>query len=258
MVALALPYYRQTTELDLTLGLLLRPQFILTILLAGAVVGIVSGSYPAFVVSARKPITALKGNLPKSTRGLFMRYALVIIQFSISGCLIISTFFVTKQLAFIQNRDMGFSREHILTLRVNDLDLMARMPEFKEELRKIPGVLSVSSSTNLPHNINSSTTARWPGKPEEVQWPIYSALVDDEFVDLFDIEIVQGRNFSREEGNASRSILINEAAARSLPWEEPVGEEMIYYPDTFRIIGVMKDFHLHSLHLEIMPLHLLF
>ncbi len=258
LVALALPSYRQATELDLTLGLLLRPQFILTILLAGGVVGIVSGSYPAFVVSARKPITALKGNLPKSTRGLFMRYALVIIQFSISGCLIISTFFVAQQLAFIQNRDMGFSREHILTLRVNDLDLMARMPEFKEELRKIPGVLSVSSSTNLPHNINSSTTARWPGKPEELKWPIYSALVDDEFVDLFDIEIVQGRNFSREEGNASRSILINEAAARSLPWEEPVGEEMIYYPDTFRIIGVMKDFHLHSLHLEIMPLHLLF
>ena len=169
-----------------------------------------------------------------------------------------ATLIVTQQLTFIQNKDMGYNREHIVTLELNDWDLVGKMPVFKEELRKVPGIINVASSSNFPNYISSSNDIKWPGKPEEINWAIYTGHVDFDFIDLYDIEIVKGRNFSIEAGDDRGAVLINEASARSLGWDDPIGRELSNWRDTCTIVGIMKDFHQHSLHQEIMPLQLFF
>ena len=257
-VSMILPYFEQFVELDLTLNFLQNPKLLIILLLVCFMVGIVAGSYPAFALSAYKPITVLKGHYARTFSGSKLRKTLVIIQFTISGCLIISALIITRQLTFIQNTDMGYTRDHILTFRLNDGDIRDRIPILKEELKKVPGVYNVAISSNLPHNISSSNFVMWPGKPEDVKWMIYSGQIDENYVDLFEIEIVKGRNFSREAGDENGVALINEVAAKALPWDDPIGKELVNWRDTCVIVGIIKDFHQHSLHQEIMPLQLFF
>jgi putative ABC transport system permease protein len=219
-------------------------------------VGVLAGSYPAFALSGYKPILVLKGYFARAPGGSKLRKVLVIIQFTISGSLIICALIITRQLSYIQNKDMGYDREHILTFRLSDTNIMDKIPVLKEELRSLPDVLNVSVSSNLPNNISSSTYVMWPGKPEDVKWMIYTGQVDQNFVDLYEIEMVQGRNFSMETGDKKGVVIINETAASALPWEYPLGKELVNWQDTCIIVGVMKDFHQHSLHQEIMPLQL--
>ncbi len=255
-VSIILPYFERFIELELSLNFLQEPRLLIILFLICLLVGILAGSYPAFALSGYKPILVLKGYFTRTPGGSKLRKALVIIQFTISGCLIISALIISRQLSYIQNKDMGYNREHILTFRLNDRSIMDKIPVLKEELLSLPGVLNVSVSSNLPNNISSSTYVMWPGKPEDITWMIYTGEVDHNFVELFDIEIITGRNFSRETGDKQGMVLINETAARALPWEDPLGKELSNWRDTCTIVGIMKDFHQHSLHQEIMPLQL--
>jgi putative ABC transport system permease protein len=116
--------------------------------------------------------------------------------------------------------------------------------------------MNVSASSNLPNYISSSTDIKWPGKTDEAQWSIYLGRVDEDFIDLYDMALVAGRNFNRDEDPPGRAALINESAVKALKWDYPIGRELINWKDTARIVGVMKDFHQHSLHQAIMPLQL--
>jgi putative ABC transport system permease protein len=258
IVALIFPYFEQFTELDLSVNLVQNPGLLFFMILLCLVVGFVSGSYPAFMLSSFRPIMVLKGNYIKTAGGARLRSGLVIAQFAISGCLIISSLIITRQLQFIQNKDMGYQREHIITFRVIDQELIKKTPVLKEALNKIPGVMKVATSTSLPNYISSNTGARWPGKPDDVEWSIYMGRVDNDFINLYDIQIVDGRNFSTELDLPGKAVLINESAARALGWDNPIGRELINWKDTARIVGVMKDFHQHSLHQSIMPLQLFY
>jgi putative ABC transport system permease protein len=256
LVSIILPYFKQFVELDLTLNFLHEPRLLVVLLSVCLIVGLVAGSYPAFALSGYKPILVLKGYFSRSPGGSRLRKALVIIQFTISSCLIISALIITQQLSYIQKKDMGYERNHILTFRLKDNDILDKIPVLKEELQNLPEVLNVSVSSNLPNNISSSTYVMWPGKPEDIRWMIYTGEVDQDFVELFEIDIIKGRNFSIETGDKNGMVLINETAARALPWEDPLGRELANWRDTCTIVGIMKDFHQHSLHQEIMPLQL--
>lgn len=256
IISLIFPYFEQFTELNLSANLFQNPGLFMNMFFLCLIVGLISGSYPAFLLSSFRPMTVLKGSYIKSAGSARLRNGLVIIQFAISGFLIISSLIITRQLQFIQNRDMGYRREHIITFRLIDKELIDKMPVFKEALYKIPGVTTVATSTSLPNYISSSTVARWPGKPEGSEWQIYMGGVDDDFIILYDIEIVKGRNFSQELDRPGKAVLINESAARALRWDNPIGGELINWKDTARIVGIMKDFHQHSLHQTIMPLQL--
>lgn len=259
IIWMILPIFSQFVDRELTINFVQNPQLIIILLTTSILVGIISGSYPAFALSNYKPIRVLKGNFKKGAEGAKLRNILVIIQFAISGILIIGTLIVSEQLNFIQNKEMGYNRDQIVILRIRDRDFRKKLPVFKEELRKIPGVLNVASSTSLPNNISSSNHARWPGKPEDVEIIIYTASADFNFVDLYGLEIAEGRNFSKEFGDDNGAILINESAAKALGWEDPIGRELITWSnDTSKIVGILKDFHQHSLHLEIMPLQLFY
>ena len=259
IIWLILPVFSQFVDRELTLNFIQNPQIIIILLTTSILVGIISGSYPAFALSSYRPIRVLKGNFTRGADGAKLRNILVIIQFAISGILIIGTLIVSEQLNFIQNKEMGYNRNHVVVLSISDQDFRKKLPVFKEELRKIPGVINVASSSSLPNNISSSTTASWPGKPEEIEITIYTGTADFNFVDLYGMEIVEGRNFSKEFNDDNGAILINESAVKALGWVDPIGRELVTWGgDTSKIVGILKDFHQHSLHLEIMPLQIFY
>ena len=132
---------------------------------------------------------------------------------------------------------------------------------FKTELKRNPAILEVATSSDLPDNVGSSTTANWPGKPESVRVPIYVLDADYDFVDLAGLKIVQGRNFSRDfPSDAKGAFLINESARKAIGWDDPIGRDFYRWGGNKepggKIVGVVKDFHMHSLHLPIMPLYI--
>ncbi len=260
LVKLFLPVFNRFAERQLELDwgsfTLILPGILILILFAG----FIAGSYPALYLSSLNPINVLKGMTdirPKRSR---LRNALVVFQFSVSIILIIATLQVKDQLRFIRNKKMGYDRDHIVVVNVRDREARQRLSALKEEFRKNPDILNVSSSESLPNAIRSSTWTNWPTKPEGLIIPIHVGMVDYDFIDLYGIEIVQGRNFSREfSSDQNGAFLINESAMKALGPEFQLGMDFGHWgspQSRGKVVGVMKDFHFFSLHREIKPLYL--
>ncbi len=232
--------------------------FWLFLLTLGALLTLLSGIYPALMLSKFKPLVALKGNLNSSKSNARLRNVLVVFQFSISCALILGASVLSKQLNFIQNMDTGYTRDQIVVLGIRDRNMRAELDVFKDELRRIPGVKYVSSSNSLPNNISSNGSVNWVGKPEDApRVVLYTNTADYDHVDLYDLEIVEGRNFDPSIPTDENAVLINESAVEALGWEEPIGMQMMtWFGDTGRVVGVLKDFHAHSVHLEIEPIRI--
>ena len=259
LVLAVLPAFRAFMEREIVFRPLHDAVLTPALLLLAVLVGVAAGSYPALFVSSFRPVATLKGSGAMRFKGRMLRNALIVFQFAASIALIICTIGVRSQLRFIRNTDMGYAREQILVL--NPTGSVAKNIEaFKAELKKMPSVLAITASSSLPNKISSQTSARWPGKPDTVDIPIYVQETDYDFVDFFGLKIVQGRNFSREfPSDASGAFLINEAARKALGWEDPIGHDFNRWGNdkpAGKIVGVIKDFHMHSLHLPIMPLYI--
>ena len=256
VVAVVLPAFNAFFERAITFDLLdgLKFSWILAALILFT--GIVSGGYPAFLISSFNPINAIRGNLSPGHRGTALRSILVVFQFSISIALIISTLVVKSQLSFIQETDVGYSRDRIVVLRLKDRQLWRNKEAVKQELLKNPQITAVSGSNYLPNHITSFNRFPRPDGSEESLLTIYTAYVDYDFLDLFNIELDQGRNFSRDYSTDIRgAVLLNQAAFRALGWERLGGQRLRHRGTTNpEIIGIMKDFNFQSLHNEISPL----
>lgn len=234
-------------------------QFWLLMATVGIGMTLLSGIYPALMLSRFKPISALKGKGRVAKGNAVFRNVLVVFQFAISCALILGASVLTKQLNYIQNLDTGYNRDQILVMGIRERGqgIRNKVEVFKEELKKIPGVKFVTSSNSLPNNISSNSSANWVGKKEEERVVLYTNVVDHEFVDLYDLEIVEGRNFDPNIPTDETAVLINESAVEALGWDEPIGKQMMrWFGDTGRVVGVLKDFHAHSVHLEIEPIQI--
>jgi putative ABC transport system permease protein len=219
-------------------------------------IGLGSGFYPAFLLSSVRPVLALKGVTHTGVGNATLRNLLVVAQFAISGILIICTVVVVRQMNFIHTKDMGFVKDQVVIIGIRDPGLREKLTAFKEDLRAISGVSRVTSGSAMPNDISSSNGVNYPGKPEDVDFQVYVAEVDAEYIDLFELQLAEGRGFDLDQGDNSRTTIINEALARQLGWENPIGREMMTWSDTARIIGVLKDYNQHSLHLGIQPMQL--
>jgi putative ABC transport system permease protein len=253
IVLVVLPTFRAFVERDIAFNpfhdMALMPGLILLVLAVGAV----AGSYPAFFVSTFRPVSALKGTGASRPKGRGLRNALIIFQFAASIALIVCTTGVRRQLNFIRNLDMGYQRERIMVLPMRR-GLRMDVETFKTEIMRNPSVLNVSASSCLPNHVDTTTVANWPGRPDSVKIRIYVLEADYDFVGLYGLKIAQGRDFSRDHpADAAGAFLINESARKALGWDDPVGREF-RWGRTGKIVGVLEDYHLHSLHLPIMPL----
>lgn len=232
---------------------------LLQLMTLGVVMTLVSGIYPAILLAGFKPVTALKGKGKSAHGNAMFRNILVVFQFTISCALILGAIVISRQLNYIQSMEVGFDKEQIVVVNVRDRSIRDQLSVFKDELRKVPGVKAVASSNSLPNNMSSSTNANWPGRKDDEIVRIYTNTADYDFVDLYGLEIVEGRNFDPSIDSDKKAVLLNESAVKALGWESPIGKQMLrWWGDTGRVVGVLKDYHQHSLHLAIEPSQIFF
>jgi putative ABC transport system permease protein len=261
-----MPWFRQLTDKKIDLPLT-SPAFI-GLLLAGALlVGLLAGSYPAFYLSAFKPIQALKGTIfPFKNAGskgtTWMRNGLVVFQFSISILLIIGTMVIQRQLSFIQNKRLGFDKEQVFVL--NDANSMGdKFQGFKEQLKAMSEVKILSATCFLPVNSCRSEESLWlEGKgPEQSTLSIQRWQTDYDYLSTMGMEMKEGRYFSKEFSTDSAAIVLNETAVEKFGFDEAIGQRVVTFTDntlqqtkTYTVVGVVKDFNFSSLRENIGPL----
>ncbi|MBN1338460.1 MAG: ABC transporter permease [Bacteroidales bacterium] len=213
--------------------------------------GFVAGSFPAFYLSGFEPVHILKGVVHKVSGRPQLRKTLVFIQFLITSVLIVSFFTHFLQLRYLRGKDLGFDPDQVILIRLTSENAMKNAGPLIAELKKNPEVSGASASTGFPG----------PGitmngyLPEGLENPImiHALDVDCDYLELMKIDIVKGRNFSPLSGTDENAVLINETLARQLMWNDPVGKE-IKRDGTFKVIGVVKDFHFAPLHYPVRPL----
>lgn len=262
LTRLTLPLLNQVADkqIDLTGPSLLW--FIPALLLIVLLVAGLAGLYPALYLSAFKPIMVLKGKLGRGFKRSYLRGLLVVFQFSVSIFLIIGTVVVYKQLIYIQNKDLGFNKSHMLVIK-NTQTLGHEAPVFKEELRKVPGIRAVTMSRFVPTSEERYKTGLFPQLPVDVKQLVLSEFweVDDEYLPTMKMQLVQGRNFSRQLASDSSAIIVNEAFVRKFGFTDPLNREIYRHsfgPQTFHIVGVVKDFNYNSLRNDVQPLALVY
>jgi putative ABC transport system permease protein len=216
-------------------------------------VGIVSGSYPALFLTRIKPVDTLRASLHfKGNRSLF-RIISVVGQFTISVLLIVCTAVVFKQLKYVQNRPLGMNTEYVVKLPFN-ADLKRHYPVFRNELLRNPNILLVSAGQAVPYNEDYKTQGvEWDGKDPDFVPIIRYSITDADFLKLFEMQILEGRSFDRNNISDQKNFVINQTAAKYMGMESPVGQRLKFWGQEGQIIGVVEDFHHVSLHREIMP-----
>jgi putative ABC transport system permease protein len=218
--------------------------------------GIFSGIYPALFLSSFQPIRILKGTTHSSGTNPLFRKVLVIFQFSLSLFLIIGTLIISNQLSYMRNIDLGFNQEHIIHMSIHG-DLHEKYGAIRERFLQNPDVLHVTASMALPTNIQSSPgTPMWEGRPPDAKMEIKADFVDYDYIETFEIPLVEGRSFSQKYStDAETGFIVNEEAVRRMGLEEPaVGKKFGFWGIDGQIIGVMKDAHFQSLQYKIEPL----
>ncbi len=218
-------------------------------------IGIISGSYPALFLSSFNPVNVIKGRLRSgSSFSSVFRKSLVVLQFAISIIMIVSTLIIYNQLTFIKNRNLGFDKDLIVTSYIRDRNLRSNFELLKNELLKYPLVSGVSFSVDLPSSMNRWTSEFF--EPQNKNLKVRFTYVDYNFVDFYGMEVIKGRNFSREfSSDLDQALLINETAVKELGWGEPIGKRLFSnHGNEYTIIGVLKDFHFKPLHQKIEPL----
>ena len=251
---LFLPQFNGLIEKQLSL-LSSNTLVIPTMLIFAILVGLLAGSYPAFVLSSFNPVSVLKGNLKSGKNSAWLRNGLVVFQFTISIILIAGTLIVTDQMNFISNKDLGYDKNQILVVeRANILN--EQLETFKDEVRKLPSVSAVAGSGALPVNQYFGIGFNIPGSSETV---ITNGMtMDDDYIETMEFEIISGRGFS-EDFNDSLAIVINEQTAALLGLDNPIGFKIRNVQGNpavereYQIIGVVKNFHYMSLRDEISP-----
>ena len=243
------------TQLDL--AQMLEGKFLLGLVLLWISVSVVSGSYPALVLSRFKPAAAIKGNI-KGGANQWMRKGLVVFQFAISAFLIIVTGVVLQQVSFIQHRNLGFTPEQLVTVPIRNDVFRSSADLVKNQLLSHTGVIDVAVSGNLPGGGDWGIPIRPEGIPEDEIPDTRIMAVDEDFIETFDMELVTGNGFSKERpAENAIGYLMNEEAVRQYGWQDPLGKS-IAMPAIGReagpILGVVKDFHFRSMQEKIGPL----
>ncbi|MFC1725593.1 ABC transporter permease [candidate division KSB1 bacterium] len=269
-VRILLPYFNRFSGLYLEFTLWSSPIFwlVFTVLFfAGA---ILAGIYPAFFLSSFKPVTVLKSKVIGSYKGSFLRKGLAGFQFAVSFALIVSTFIIYKQVRFMQEKSLGVNIDQTLVIKgarvfenIADRDLEKKVDSFKNDLLSYPSLKNISVSRFVPgEDVWLILTVKKQSEKSEDGKGYHILRTDYNFIDLFQLELLAGRNFSKDLITDSRAVIINETALNSLGFENPEDAlnqklTVIYNSLNYTIIGIIKDYNQETLKEAYEPLLLI-
>ena len=264
LVELFIPAFNNIADKQLGLNYL-NPWYSVPALLAvGIVVGLMSGSYPAFYLASFEPVRVLKGKLQSGIKGTRLRGMLVIFQFIITIVLFISTFTVYKQMNYIGSKDLGMDPENVLVIHRAYSIPQEQRETFCQELDGFSGVLATSKAHAIPGTSFSGNAFRREGTASREQHIISNAWVDQDYAEVLGLKLTEGRFFSRDFASDSLAVVLNETAVKQMGYTNPVGKRALQTgaggtenapeDQPYTIIGVVKDFHFESLHQTINPM----
>ena len=254
IVLLAMPFFNELSGKQLFIPW--STWWLIPALVAGAIlVGIVAGIYPAFYLSAFRPVDVLKGTLSKGSKSSAVRSAMVIFQFTTSTILIIGTFIIYRQMNFLLHTKVGFDKEQVVMVQGTNT-LQQQRESFKNEVLQLAGVENATISDYLPVSGTSrDQNGFWKeGKIKEDK-AIYPQLwrVDEDYVRTLGMTLRDGRNFDRKLASDTSSIIINQTMAKEFGFEKPLGQR-ITNGTVYSVIGIVEDFHFESMKGAIRPL----
>ncbi|MEL7147336.1 MAG: FtsX-like permease family protein, partial [Bacteroidota bacterium] len=259
VVVLALPYFNNLVGKELTL----RLDHLSSWLFLGGLticVGLFSGLYPAILMPAFKAIYALKGVVKHSFSAVAFRKGLVVFQFAISMMLISGTWLVFEQVDYILNKDIGFNKENLIMVPMQGRDELAgNFKAFREELASVPQVIGVTGATGGLIDYGRSTgSANWEGKDPSINAEIGIVLVNDNFIDVMEMDLMKGRSLSGDFGADSMNYIVNEVAAKLMGFDDPVDKRLSVWGINGRIVGLVKDFHHQDMYEPIGPMIMMY
>lgn len=261
MLAL-LPVFNHLTGKEISLNLFSGYRGVFLLLTVIFFTGIAAGSYPAFVLASFNPISVLKGTLNPGSVSKTLRGLLVIFQFTVSIMIIIGATVIHRQLKYVTSYDIGIDKENMIMIRRPDA-LGNHIFSFREQVLQLPGVKKAALTTALPGKRFNYTAILLDDDPSKKTNMVNEAIVSYGFPEALGIKLTEGRFFSEDYGNDTMSVVINEATVKLLKLKDPLGKYILRptgggRTDRLRIVGVMKDFNIESLHSGISPVCLTF
>ncbi len=257
LLILALPIFNAISGKELEISYLVRPPVVIFLIVIVIGITVFAGGYPAFFLSSFKPVATLKSKFIGRGNSKIVRSGLVVFQFVISAGLVLATLVVHQQMEYIQNKQLGYEKDQLLVLRDSYL-LGQNEAAFKNELMHDPAVANVSQSAFVPAgDTDNNMSPIFIGDRLIRRMAVYH--VDDQYIPTMGMELISGRNFSKEFGSDSTKVIINEQAAKVLGFGDDVLGKQIRKGSTnggqiLTIVGVIKDFNFRSLHQNIEPL----
>ncbi|MDF9797414.1 putative ABC transport system permease protein [Catalinimonas alkaloidigena] len=266
LIAILLPSFNYISGKEILFSYLLQPKVMLSLLAIILIVGAAGGSYPAFYLSGFEPAEVLKGQKSSGRSNAGLRKVLVVAQFAISITMVISTLVVYDQLQFIRSKDLGFDKEHVVSVKMPEEELRNNYEVLRNRLLDNPQVIDVASSNSKPgEGISKNIMNVETEKQGDEEKGIDVFFADYDFVNVLGFEIVDGRNFDRKFATDTAAALVNEAMVARMAWEKPLGKTFTLpnssdsLPDpVYTVVGVVKDYHQQSFYNTIEPLAIFF
>ena len=252
LTEITLPLFNQISGKSLTINYMQQPALIGWFIGVTMIIGMLSGIYPAFFLSGFNPVLVLKGKFSRSKKGSSLRKGLVVVQFTVSIVMMIATWIVYQQLSYVNQQDLGFDKEQMVIVDLKG-KTKGKVSLFKNRLANDANILKITSTTAVQ---GSDENDNWgieieqtDGKKKVGHTDVF--LVDEDYTQAMGIKILKGRSLQKRDLK-QKGAIVNEALVRKYGWKDPLGKQV----GKAKVVGVMKDFHLTSLHDQIQPLTL--
>jgi putative ABC transport system permease protein len=255
LARLLLPFFSSFAGIKIPADRLFDPGFLAGMTAVAILMGFFAGLYPALFFSSFRLDDILRGTTSRLSGKERMRKILVVFQFGMAIILLSSGFVVFQQIHFIRSKTIGYDRENIVVLRLNDAGVLKSLEAFKNEIEKNSGVVGMTASSSIPTTVESGQTGIYEDQNgSSVGFHATVCAADYDFLNVYKMKIVEGRDFSKTYGtDEDHAVIVNEAFVRKANWKNPIGNKVATWIKG-TVVGVVKDFHFQSLHLDIKPL----
>lgn len=265
VAAMTLPLFNNMMNVTLTLAPLWQPEGLFLLLVTPLAVGLFAGLYPSLILSTTPMMSALRGEMTRGQKGKRLRNVLVTTQFVVTTVLLITVFTVIRQIHYVFTTNLGFSSDQVVALTLGDASQRNQYRIIQAEMSRLPDVVGSTVGDYFPHSMSYRKLWHFPKTDASEFVPMNWSFIGDNYLDFFDIPLVQGRKFNEALGDKPNEVVIvNEEMVRKRGWKNPLDEAVDVVisrdPAVFRpmpVVGVVKDFHYDSLDQPIEPLILM-